>query len=100
MEVGQGGITCYSSTKRSDGSKSGGITSYNSTKRFNYVDLMEDNLGKIPVITETICRFILQYSSEEEEEDLESTMANMNKKKKVGGPLREAWSRGAPNYKA
>ena len=50
------------------------------------MDLMKDNLGKIPVITETICHFILQYSSEEEEEDLESTMANMNKKKKVGGP--------------
>ena len=50
------------------------------------MDLMEVSLGELPVITETICRFILQYSSEEEEEDLESTMANMNKKKKVGGP--------------
>ena len=72
----------------------GGITCYNSTKRCNYVGLMEVNLGKIPVITETICRFILQYSSEEEEEDLESTMANMNKKKKVGGPPQRGMVKG------
>ena len=50
MEVSQGEITCYNSTKRPGGSKSRGITSYNSTKRCNHVDLMEVSQGELPVI--------------------------------------------------